>query len=349
MYAAVLYIKNLRTNEVNFLIGKNRVVNKQLESKTIPTLELQSITLGVQLLMDTFSELSGPNAVIPINVQSMQLFTDSLISLHWINGHQHKLEKLNKLSVFVMNRLNFLVEQCSKFPVVFSYIETKQNPSDCLTRCLSHKLLMKSPYINGPPFLRETIGPTLLDVIVPNPSSKLTSDGPDAVVESNASVVDIPEHFIPLDRYSELRTLVRVFMMVRRCVSKFKEKLSRRSVSDTESDCSYRSAYYSIIENDQRINFPDIYAYLSNAKQSINECPPLVERLNLFLDGGLLKVKSKFDRWQDDPNFSTPILLSKDSPLTGLIIRNVHEKNGPLWLLRSSDVLTEVVLDPSLL
>jgi hypothetical protein len=52
IYAAVVYLKNVSTNSVKLLISKNRLVNKQLKLKTIPTLELQATTLGVEMLLD---------------------------------------------------------------------------------------------------------------------------------------------------------------------------------------------------------------------------------------------------------------------------------------------------------
>ena len=44
IYAAVVYIKNLRTGKVSFIKGKNRIVNKQLEVKNIPTKTIPSGT-----------------------------------------------------------------------------------------------------------------------------------------------------------------------------------------------------------------------------------------------------------------------------------------------------------------
>ena len=48
IFGAVLYLLNQTTGELSFVLAKNRIVNKQLENKTIPTLELQAIMLGVK-------------------------------------------------------------------------------------------------------------------------------------------------------------------------------------------------------------------------------------------------------------------------------------------------------------
>lgn len=82
IYSSVLYLHNLTSGKVSFLSGKNRIVNRQMETKTIPTLELQAITLGVEALMEAHEELSRPKCVFPLRVKDLELYTDSSISLH---------------------------------------------------------------------------------------------------------------------------------------------------------------------------------------------------------------------------------------------------------------------------
>ena len=87
IYAAVVYIKVVGSATMSFLAAKNRLVNKQLELKTIPSLELQAIALGVELLNDLNEELSGEKCVKPINIVDRKLYSDSMISLHWIQSY----------------------------------------------------------------------------------------------------------------------------------------------------------------------------------------------------------------------------------------------------------------------
>jgi hypothetical protein len=103
MYAAVVYIKSQSFDKVLFLPGKNKIVNRQLELKTVPSLELQAITLGVEVLFDLREELSGPKGILPLCIVKLRIFTDSSIALHWLNAQTQKFAKMQKQSVFVQN------------------------------------------------------------------------------------------------------------------------------------------------------------------------------------------------------------------------------------------------------
>ena len=52
IYGCVVYIQNLRTNQVSYLLAKNRIVGKLMENKTAPNIELSAILLGVEVLQD---------------------------------------------------------------------------------------------------------------------------------------------------------------------------------------------------------------------------------------------------------------------------------------------------------
>ena len=56
------------------------------------------------------------------------------------------------------------------------------------------------------------------------------------------------------------------------------------------------------------------------------DIPNLVTQMNLFRDGDLLRVRSKFGR-KDDQNLF-PVLLPKNSLLTKLIIHDKHIRFG---------------------
>ena len=53
IYGCVLYLVNITTGEISFLTARNKLVSKQLQTKSVPCLELQGITLGVETLIDT--------------------------------------------------------------------------------------------------------------------------------------------------------------------------------------------------------------------------------------------------------------------------------------------------------
>ena len=44
---------------MSFLPAKNRIVNMQLEEKSIPSLEFHALTLGVEIHMDFYKDFTG--------------------------------------------------------------------------------------------------------------------------------------------------------------------------------------------------------------------------------------------------------------------------------------------------
>ena len=177
IYGCVIYLQNELTDEVSFVVAKNKMVSTQLNSKSIPSLELLSILLGVESLIDVENELWGPQNVTPVKISSLSLYSDSLVALSWVNGYANNLDKMNKASVFVKNRLEIIVKSCVKSPIQFNFVDGIINPADCITRPLSHKQLIKSNYYTGPSFLKGPNVMTLsragiLKFIVPNINPK---------------------------------------------------------------------------------------------------------------------------------------------------------------------------------
>ena len=63
-----IYIQNVHNFETNFLLAKNKIVNSQLETKTIPCLELFAIQFGAEVLYDFKTGLTGPDVIEPIKI-----------------------------------------------------------------------------------------------------------------------------------------------------------------------------------------------------------------------------------------------------------------------------------------
>lgn len=67
-------------------------------------------------------DLSGCSSVNPIQFSSMSLYCDSLVSLSWLNAAVYKLDKMQKKSPFVINRLAkvcSLCELCEEYVMSF--------------------------------------------------------------------------------------------------------------------------------------------------------------------------------------------------------------------------------------
>ena len=332
IYATVLYLKNLRTNNVSFLCGKNRIVNRQLETKTIPNLELQAVSFGVEVLIEVKAELDGKNQVCPIKIASLKLFTDSLITLNWLKSYTLNFAKMKNVSVFAKNRLAYIQRKCQANPVEFNFVGTHSNPSDCLTRPVSYKQLSKSCYLKGPDFLRDGSLVPVPDYCVTVPDTSEYTGSFSVEVPTCSAVVESEHSFsevIKVENFSSWTRLVGTLAHVLKFIKLLRDRVQVRKLGAVEperSPCNfYEISRQKLIEDDQRKYFSEIFAYYRNSRCPARDIPSMVSKLNVFVsDDGLLKVKTKFDRWSDYPNYSFPILMSDKSHLTKLLISNIH-------------------------
>ena len=340
IYGCVLYIYNLKTHLISFLLSKNRIVNRQLECKSVPSLEFQAISLGTEILVDIREELSGPTCINPINIVGLELYTDSLVCLNWLNSHINKFDKLRNLSVFIKNRLDKICKLCDRFPVKFSFCEGLKNPADAVTRPLSYKLLVKSNYFNVENLFPAVKLPNaVLEVIVPNPfTNEERYSNEDALCYAiNRSTLEAKyDHIVPLNSCCSYKKFVAVHCIVLKVVNNFKSRLKRKDPSKySHLDCFANSEVYSVAKNfiflrDQHIEFPEVFKYFSLTSKKAKDMPNIVAQLNIFPDSnGLLRVKSKTARWKDKDNYCyAPILLAKNSLLTEMVINDLHTRTS---------------------
>ena len=338
MYGAVIFIQDLKTNKVSFLCAKNRIVNKQLEDKSIPSLEFHAISLGCEVLIDMFKDLAGPSCVCPIDIKDLHLYSDSLVSLTWLNSSANKFDKMQKRYVFVMNRLNQINKLCEIHPIEFSFVAGLENPADAVTRCLSYKKLLQTNFISGPAFLKnletgDINREGLLTVKIPNPLTEIDNDTSIVSFVAQTQIRhEKAEHFVNLLRFSNFKRLVNVNINLLSFVNGFKDRLKNKDPEKYQNlsdpyDTDYAAVSKMIIAAEQRAKFPEVFEYFNSNSKKIKDIPNIVNQLNVYPGAdGLLRVKSKFNRWKDESRCYAPILLPKNSHLTFLIIRDLHEE-----------------------
>lgn len=345
MYGIVIYIQDLETKKVSFLLAKNRIVNTQLETKSIPSLEVQGLCLATECILDVYEDLAGNSCVQPIKINELEVYTDSLVSLSWLNASLNKLDKMQKRSVFVLNRINHIKKLCEKHPVKFSFVSGTENPSDCITRCLSYKKLMQTNYFSGPKFLSSSHLPEmsredLLSLIVPHPLSfKEETEESEVSVYPSTSLSE-PSESSPLlapESVSSFRFLVSVHSKVLVFINKLKANLkgkypdrySHLKVKDRGHNF-YEESIKQIVLKEQKLYFPAVFDFFKSESKHLKDIPNIVNQLNLYIDNdGLLRVKCKLERMKDIKNFEKykfPLLLSKESKLTSLIVLDMHDK-----------------------
>ena len=326
IYGCTIFIQNLKDKSVNFLMSKNRLVSKQLEPKTTPALEFNAIVLGVETMRDLFIDISGPKALVPISVKELCIYSDSAVSLSWINSFAN-LDKNNKRTVFIRNRLERLDRLCSTCPVVFSFVDGVSNPADKITRCLSHKQLVNSNYFTGPEFLKSGDLPCRADFLtvkLPCKFKEQVSLTANTVISGNVTT----KNPINLERYSSLQKLISTFVNVLKFCNALKRAVKRKNKCSNLVEVSDENsfAFKFLVKLEQMEHLTDEVVYFNDPKSGIKCIPNLVKQLNVFMDKeGLLRVGSKTVKFKNTEKYF-PVLLPKGSLLTKLIIEQAHTK-----------------------
>ena len=326
-YGCVVYIKDNETNVVSFLMAKNRLLPATMQKKTMPSLELQALEFGLQVMIDVCDSLSGSSVVCPIKITQLCIFTDNMTCIHWLELNSVKFDKVQKLSVFVRNRLANIDRLCQGKLVSFRHVAGEINPADTVTRPFSYRVLQKTCFYSGPDFLKDNLEMVSLDTHVNIPNPILRCEEPDLGTQASAVLLATarqpPIHLVPLDRYSGFVFTVNVYRHVLRFIHFIKEKVRiRKGISnEVENVNFYKLAYNTIIRTEQERVYPDEYEYLRSKKKTNIDLPELVSRLNLYLDNNeILRVRGKLPA-----GYHTPALLPKNSLLTNSIIRDIHE------------------------
>ena len=332
IYGVVVYARDVKSGKRNFVLAKNKFVNHSLKAKSVPSLELQALVMGCETLNNISDELTGPFCLSKIKIVDLQLFSDSLVALNWLYASVHKLEKANKRTVFVNNRIERIQKICEKIPITFSYIAGVHNPADFITRPVSSKVLSKTNFCSGPSehqFEETKVQDEVLRFRVPNLFVQ------EIDLSMNLGVVDkATEHLVPLDWFSSLNLLIRVHARVLRAVNIWKALLQKKVPHPCSFEIRpigfnfYIEAWKQIIRAEQRIEYPEITDFFERSQHARKDIPNLVTQLNIYPDqNNILRIHGKFDKI-DSRRVFFPVLLSKDSILTSLIIRDAHIRLG---------------------
>ena len=285
MYGVVIYILNLTLNKISFLMAKNRIVSSKLQNKSIPALELQAVLLGTQCLIELYQDLSGPCCTVPVNISSLELYCDSMVSLSWLDADVNKLAKTQKRTVFVQNRIDEIKRLCEIKPVTFRFISGSENPADYISRCVSYKQLVKTNYMTGP-LVETLIDPDKTDtlsVCIPNPKI----NDVDKVLGFSTQVV--LDNVSPLFNFNDVSSFSKIITKYKNVLSfiyKLKARVKERTNLfrdfDSNSD-PYIDSISKLIKVEQQKYFPDIFEFFVS-KKPISETPNLVSQLNVFKD-----------------------------------------------------------------
>ena len=342
IFEVTIYLHNLDNNTINFVMARNRIVTKQLSSKSIPTLEFNAIALGVEFLMETYKELMGSESVEKINICNLHVYTDSYVALNWLKQYV-ELDKMRNLSVFTLNRLQKIAKLCETKSVVFKFVNGSQNPADFTTRPISAKLLAKSNFLSGPEFLtkKESEIPErqdLLEVQIPNPKARIGDGYALATACTSSEKLErekkVDFYLQLLQKFSSYQALHNRFYNLFRFINRFKARVKRKNPErfhyleciDNDDLEQFTTTY--LYKCDQWNNYKDVFDYFDNPSPNKKDIPHVINQLNLFIDGkGLLRVGSKFVSNRNySNNYTPPVLLSRKSRFAELTIIHFHNQ-----------------------
>ena len=317
LYGLVIYIVDLNTNKVSLLMSKSKVITKSLTVRSIPTLEFHALFYGVEVLMGIMEQLCNPQLACRIQIEQLEVYCDSMVSLHWLQLGERCSSLNSKIDVFLRNRLNKIKLLCERNPISFRFIDGKLNPADFASRQTSLKQLKKSNYFSGPNKIE-----SLLEITVP-PSFEKVNVFTNLLKQTRTPLLET-------SRVSTYSRLVRIHSLVHCFINKLKTKMLKNNLNLnykilTETEI-WDVAKLGIIIEHQTVHFGKCFDYLDGSAHPKKDMPREISQLNLFIDeDGILKVKSKISR-NLEVYTEHPILLDRDSHLTSIIIRDIHLK-----------------------
>lgn len=320
-YGACIYIRCIDSSGLissNLLCSKTRVA--PLKVVSIPRLEL----CGALLLAELVSKILS---ICGIDFDTISLWSDSTITLSWINTSPHLLK------TFVANR----VSQIQSFtqPNNWHYVKTDENPADLLSRGLTPTEIMNSKlWFHGPDWL------TKLETFWAPHDIKIKqlnlTDIPELNIKHQVFHIDQVVHF-DISKYSSLSKLKRVLGYIFRFKnnsSKSKEFRQYGPLTTQELSC----AFFHLIKIVQIECFPEEYSSLSN-NLTVSKRSRLLS-LSPFFDkeNDLIRVGGRLRHSTYDFQKKFPIILPPKHHLTQLIVQQEHSRlmhAGPQALLAS--------------
>lgn len=314
LIATVLYLKNNRSGKVEFLCAKNKIVSGQMEKKSTPVLEALSLEISVELCITMYRYFT--DAQCSINIENIYIFSDSQITLNWLQMVAYKYDDLRKRGPLLKNRINNIIELSKIKSIKVSHIRSENNLSDLITRAYSHKIIQNSRYYHGPENVVKLIEDNVF-LSLPNPETinERIQRSLSARVFSEGCIINVKN-------YSSFIKIVRIIKNVFIVVHNLKVKIKK--VNNSNENFFVKATNY-LIKYAQSLHFQDIIDYLNNGPTSKKLCPLLHSKLNLFMDkDNIIRVRSKLKNSTCSFDKKFPILLFNKCHLTNIIISDYH-------------------------
>ncbi|XP_048478565.1 uncharacterized protein LOC105389454 [Plutella xylostella] len=302
------------------LCSKSRV-NPRANPLTIPRLELNAALLLSTLMERVYNTLHEN-----VKIDDVYLFTDSKITLAWIQT------ETTKLQAYVSNRVGVIQQKTNKWP--WLYVPSTANPADLISRGISPQELPNSAlWWEGPEFLQSEYKFESKDldlpVSLPEMKKSKTTPLPAKVVLTTGIKQDILSEI--LNKYSDIDKMTRVIAYILRFCNNLKSGTKIHDKTLTPDELQH--ALHLIIKHEQSIYFCDEI----NSLRKGNCVRGPLKSLHPFLDkDGLIRVGGRLDNSDIPLSQKHPIILAQKSRITELIIQSEHKRllhAGPKSLL----------------
>lgn len=321
-YAAVIYlvIQTSMETRVQFVVSKTRVA--PIRSQTIPRLELLSALLLARLMSTVTNALS-----LQLKLDPPRYYSDSQVALYWIIGQGKQWKP------FVQNRVNEIAKLSETGS--WRHCPGKENPADLPSRGLTPLEMSASAlWRRGPPWMGERDDPPIPDSIDMPKDCALELRG---TSKETSHTLLIPGSSIGIGAvmrcqdFSSLSSLFRVTTYV----LKFARALVRVLNKGSE-DSQLQVADSPESDEAERLWTIESQSVLTQDKSF----DAWKRQFNLFLDSnGIWRCGGRLAEANLSYAAKHPVLLSRDHPLTNLIIENAHKKVGHNGV---RDTLTEI-------
>jgi hypothetical protein len=316
-YGVVIYLRTVyedKNIEVRFVTAKSRVA-PQRPSLTIPRLELNAAVLAARLALKV-------NQALRSEVHQVDFWSDSSIVLSWL-GQKTTLD-----TKYVVNRVIDIVDHLRQLKtatpdgVTWRHVETKENPSDDVTRGLSLCDMLPDTacrYWSGPDFLgqpRDTWPPGTV-----NAASSTT----EASLEIWSAVQAAEDDLLLLKNQSSYLRAQRVTAFVNRFIHNCRIQAADKKRQGHLKVTEYQEAEVTLLIESQR--------WMMKAHETLqsgrsNQCA-WMKKLQPFVKDGLLRVGGRLGKAQGMPySVRHPVILDGNSKLAYLLVCDFHRRHG---------------------
>ena len=344
-YAAVVYmrIESEESVDVKFIAAKTRVAPAH-GGVTIPRLELLSAVLLSKLITSVHSALESE-----LQLDDVMCFTDSKVSLYWIQGVNHEWKQ------FVENRANTIRTLVPHHQ--WKHCPGKENPADIPSRGASPTTLIESSlWLQGPEWLSSRNFPldssnVPIETEVPGDcqcemkKGKLTH----SLVAGETHVPNLSQVILP-ERYSSSHRLFRVTALVLKFISRLR---GRHDHARPPSPPNKVLLTKTDIDKAKLTWIKDVQSRLQEDKRFCT----WKQQLGLFVDGdGVWRCGGRMSNSCLTAAEQNPILLDKNHYLTTLIVVEAHKRvlhNGvkdtlaelrsAYWLVRGRQFVRKLI------